>query len=68
MSAIAAGCPQDHLFVCLSVSSVLENEAESPILGFESPGTINRNMRDMAGNAGRCFDRIKRVETDSFAQ
>lgn len=49
--AIAGGCPQARLFVCLSVSSVLENEAESPNLGHERPGTINRNMRDMAGNA-----------------
>lgn len=70
-----APCPPSprvaHRPVCLFVCQSQVCWRMKPSLrswGMKSPGTINRNMRDMAGNAGRCFDRIKRVETDSFAQ
>lgn len=66
-------CPQAllslGLSVCLFVSLKCFAEwSQVPNFGYKNPGTINRNMKDMPGNAGRCFERIKRVETDGFAQ
>lgn len=66
-------CPQALLSlgpsVCLFVSLKCFLEwIEVPNFPYKNPGTINRNMKDRPGNAGRCFERIKRLETDGFAQ
>lgn len=66
-------CPQAllslSLSVCLFVSLKCFSEwREVPHFPYKSPGTINRKMKDRPVNAGRCFERIKRLETDGFAQ
>lgn len=66
-------CPQAllslSLSVCLFVSLKCFSEwREVPRFPYKSPGTINRKMKDRPVNAGRCFERIKRLETDGFAQ
>lgn len=66
-------CPQAllslGLSVCLFVSlKCFSERSEVPNFAYKNPGTINRNMKDRPGNAGRCFERIKRLETDGFAQ
>lgn len=66
-------CPQAllslSLSVCLFVGLKCFSEwREVPHFPYKSPGTINRKMKDRPVNAGRCFERIKRLETDGFAQ
>lgn len=66
-------CPQAllslSLSVCLFVSLNCFSEwREVPHFPYKRPGIINRKMKDRPVNAGRCFERIKRLETDGFAQ
>lgn len=66
-------CPQAllslSLSVCLFVSLKCFSEwRQVPNFPSKIPGTINRKMKDRPVNAGRCFERIKRLETDGFAQ
>lgn len=76
----APGSPTDHrvvcpqallvfgLTVCLFVSLKCFSEWSNSNFPYKNPATINRNMKDRPGNGGTCFERIKRLETDGFAQ
>lgn len=66
-------CPQALLSlglpVCLFVcQSQVLFRTKSPISPHKNPGTINKKMKDRLVNARRCFERIKRLATDGFAQ
>lgn len=58
------------LFVCQSqvLYRVMPREAESPISHIKNPAPINRKMEHRPTNAGKCFHRIKKLETDGSAQ
>lgn len=60
-----------RLLVCLSVSSAFQRKArQSEVLNFpyKNPATINRDVKDRPTNAGRCLQRISRLETGGFAR